>query len=58
MTEKKKMKCYKVSVFTTLFINAKDQASAEDAAHDMMIGCEVKVRDFSFDTELWNGEEQ
>ena len=47
------MPVYKVSIWTSLFIDAESISEAEDIAHDHVIGCLIKPREFVFDTEEW-----
>lgn len=50
------MAIYKVSIWSSLFVDAESIDEAEDIAHDHVIGCLIKPRDFDFDTELWDEE--
>jgi len=50
------MTIYKVSIWSSLFVDAESIDEAEDIAHDHVIGCLIKPRDFDFDTELWDEE--
>jgi hypothetical protein len=46
-------KHYKVAIFSTLFVDAVDEQQAKDIAHDALIGCAIKARDFELDVENW-----
>jgi hypothetical protein len=48
---------YKVSIFASLFVEAESIEEAEEIAHDSVIGCTIKPRDFMFDTEIWEEED-
>lgn len=50
------MPVYKVSIWSSIFVNASCIEEAEDVAHDHVIGCLIKPRDFDFDTEIWEEE--
>lgn len=45
------MKKYRISVWASLEVEAKDLADALDQAHDAVIGCNIKTRDFEFEAE-------
>lgn len=45
---------FKVAIFSTLFVEAKDKAEAENIARDALIGCDIKTRDFDVDAEEWD----
>lgn len=51
------MAIYKVSIWSSIFVDAGSIEEAEDVAHDHVIGCLIKPRDFDFDTELWEDNE-
>ncbi|MEY3376681.1 MAG: hypothetical protein RL463_991 [Bacteroidota bacterium] len=48
------MAIYKVSIWSSIFVEADSIEQAEDVAHDHVIGCLIKPRDFEFDTEVWD----
>ena len=45
------MKRYRVSVWASIEVEAKDLADAEFIAQDMVLGCLIKPRDFEFEFE-------
>lgn len=47
------MTIYRVSIWSSLFVDAESIDEAEDIAHDHVIGCLIKPRDFDFDAEEW-----
>lgn len=49
-------KIYKVSIWSSLFVEAESKEEAEDIAHDHVIGCLIKPNEFEFDTEIWDDE--
>lgn len=51
------MAIYRVSIWSSIFVEANSIDEAEDVAHDHVIGCLIKPRDFDFDTELWEGDD-
>lgn len=50
------MNVYRVSIWSSIFVEAESIEQAEDVAHDHVIGCLIKPRDFDFDTEIWEGD--
>lgn len=44
---------FKVAIYSTVFVDARDKDEAEDIARDSLIGCLIKVRDFEVDAEAW-----
>ena len=51
------MAIYRVSIWSSLFVEASSIDEAEDVAHDHLIGCLIKPRDFDLDTEIWEGDD-
>jgi hypothetical protein len=45
------MKKYRVSVWASIEVEAKDLQEALDQAHDAVIGCSIKAREFEFEAE-------
>lgn len=50
------MAIYRVAIWSSIFVNADSIDEAEEVAHDHVIGCLIKPREFEFDTELWDDE--
>ena len=51
-------KRYRVSVWATIEVEAKDLQEAYDQAHDAVIGCNIKTRDFEFEAEEIDQEDR
>lgn len=50
------MPIYRVAIWSSIFVDASCIDEAEDVAHDHIIGCLIKPRDFTFDTEIWQDD--
>lgn len=51
MNTQNKTKKYRVSVWASIEVEAKDLQEAYDQAHDAVIGCSIKTREFEFEAE-------
>jgi hypothetical protein len=45
------MKRYRVSVWASIELEGKDLQDVLDKAHDAVIGCDIKAREFEFEAE-------
>ncbi len=52
------MPIYKVAIFASLFVDSESIEEAEEIAHDHIIGCLIPAREFCFDTEEWEDDEE
>lgn len=50
------MAIYRVAIWSSIFVDADSIEDAEEVAHDHILGCLIKPREFEFDTELWDDE--
>ena len=48
-SEEKTTTIYRVSVWTSVDVEADCEIDAEDMVYDMLIGCSIKPREFSID---------